>query len=226
MVCFQCGEELEENAKFCSSCGTPLEAELSVPTSSLAIPQKQQLPKGADSTEQDLWTCRYSPLNLFDSFVVTLAIIVAVLILHANLVSSLCEGKPVNLDFGFRNKKDWMDTLITGVNYIFYGFIIIFGTIYLLKCTGKLFGRKYHVTTERVLIRRGLIVPHLYEIELDRIDDLIVKQGFIGRFIVDTGDVLIVASDSPVGHPLFEGIRHPVYVKELIRVEMKKSRGK
>ncbi len=229
MVCFQCGTDLDEDAKFCPSCGTPLDAELTVPTAPLSLAEKpSKASKSSEVMEQDVWTCKYSPLNLLDSFVVIAAIVVALLILHANLVSCFVNGTPINLDLtkflGFRKKEDWLDTVVTGLNYIFYGAAIILGIIYLLKSLGKLLGRKYHISTERVLIRRGLIVPHLYEMEMQRIDDIIVKQGFIGRFLVDTGDVLIVSNDSPVAHPVLEGIRHPVYVKELVRVEMKKTR--
>lgn len=42
--CSKCGAELEENSKFCASCGTPVSSEVSTPAETEGVSPKKKLP--------------------------------------------------------------------------------------------------------------------------------------------------------------------------------------
>ena len=42
--CLKCGAELEENSKFCASCGTPVSSEVSTPAETEGVSPKKKLP--------------------------------------------------------------------------------------------------------------------------------------------------------------------------------------
>ena len=83
----------------------------------------------------------------------------------------------------------------------------------------------YTVTNERLIIRKGVIWRKIEEVELFRIKDVAVDQGFFDR-ILKIGAVRIVSVDQTTPQLSLKGICDPIDVKEKIRKLYRASRKK
>lgn len=89
--------------------------------------------------------------------------------------------------------------------------------------------QKYILTNERLIIKKGVIVSRINEIELYRIDDYDQRRGLLYKLIdlcmtflkyqpLLMGDILLITTDRT--HPLLwlNGISNATEVKERIRI--------
>jgi len=72
----------------------------------------------------------------------------------------------------------------------------------------------FAVTSERVIVRRGVVAQHGIEIPLDRINTVFFEQTALER-ILGAGD-LVVESASEQGRQVFKDIAHPNQVQQII----------
>ncbi len=72
----------------------------------------------------------------------------------------------------------------------------------------------FAVTSERVIVRKGVIAQHGVEIPLDRINTVFFEQSVVER-LVGAGD-LIVESASEQGRQVFHDIAHPNEVQQVV----------
>lgn len=72
----------------------------------------------------------------------------------------------------------------------------------------------FAVTSERIIVRKGVFAKHGVEIPLDRINTVFFEQTVVER-LLKAGD-LIVESASESGRQTFENISHPNDVQQMI----------
>ena len=84
---------------------------------------------------------------------------------------------------------------------------------------------KYTITNERLITSRGIIARKLEEVELFRIKDVTVSQGFIDRMF-NTGSVKIITVDASTPALYFKGIESPLEIKEQLRALYRSARKK
>ena len=87
--------------------------------------------------------------------------------------------------------------------------------LYFLFCLLNRLSVRYTLTTERLIIKKGILSNHEDEIELFRIKDVRSSQGFFQR-ITRTGTVFISSTDES-GSLLMKNISTPGIKREEIR---------
>ncbi|MDG1286699.1 MAG: PH domain-containing protein [Rickettsiales bacterium] len=83
----------------------------------------------------------------------------------------------------------------------------------------------YTITTERLIFKHGIIARTLEEIELFRIKDVTVSQGFFER-LLNIGTVQVLSVDDTTSKLLIKGIDDPMAIKEKLRKMYRASRKK
>jgi len=84
------------------------------------------------------------------------------------------------------------------------------------KAKGAFNSTTYTVTNERIIVSTGLIGRSETETELLRLQDVKVTQSLAEK-MAGVGDVTIVSSDVLDGTLVFNNVRNPFEVKEIIR---------
>ena len=74
--------------------------------------------------------------------------------------------------------------------------------ILVLKCT------KYTVTSENILLERGILVREVDNIDLFRVTDVNLRQSILQR-ILGTGNILITSSDKSKPHTVLAHVTEP-----------------
>jgi membrane protein YdbS with pleckstrin-like domain len=83
----------------------------------------------------------------------------------------------------------------------------------------------YHLTSQRLRITQGLLNRKIVEIELFRVRDLTIEQGFIQRLLT-LGTVKAISTDEDATEILLSGIKNAMKVKEDLRkFEMESRRA-
>ncbi len=81
----------------------------------------------------------------------------------------------------------------------------------------------YRLTTQRLLVRRGWLAKHLNELELYRVKDVVVDQGFLQR-VLGYGTITVLADDDSTPTVALARVSRPIKVKELIRTQYRAAR--
>lgn len=68
---------------------------------------------------------------------------------------------------------------------------------------------RYRITTERVVVERGLLSKHMDQIDLYRINDYVVERPF-GQRLAGTGNLILSAMDRSSPELRIEGIKTDV----------------
>jgi uncharacterized membrane protein YdbT with pleckstrin-like domain len=103
--------------------------------------------------------------------------------------------------------------------------VAVFAVIWLLAFLVKLAEwRTTHfvLTTDRLIVRSGVLSKQSREIPLERINDLSYHQGLFER-LVGAGD-LVIESAGERGQDTFSRIPHPARVEQLIYAEIENNR--
>ncbi len=80
------------------------------------------------------------------------------------------------------------------------------------------------VTTDRVIYRSGLIRKRGVQIPLERVNNVLFEQNLWER-LVGAGD-LVIESAGAEGRQVFEDVRHPDYVQNVIHHEMNENENR
>lgn len=88
-----------------------------------------------------------------------------------------------------------------------------------------IYGLHFQLSTQRLVIRRGILSRTTDQIELVRVDDVRFRQGLIDR-IVKTGDVEVISSDATDAKLVLQSILNPDKVAEDVRRNVRGARGK
>jgi len=81
----------------------------------------------------------------------------------------------------------------------------------------------YHLTSQRLRITKGILNRKIVEIELFRVRDLTIQQGFIQRLLT-LGTVKAISTDEDATEILLSGIADAMKVKEDLRKYVMESR--
>ena len=86
----------------------------------------------------------------------------------------------------------------------------------LLTAIARIKSTHYKVTTQRILLERGIFSKSLEEIDTRSVDDTEFHQTFLER-LFGIGEVWIVSTDKVAPKEVLHGIRDPRKTRELIR---------
>jgi uncharacterized membrane protein YdbT with pleckstrin-like domain len=81
----------------------------------------------------------------------------------------------------------------------------------------------YHLTSQRLRLTQGFLSRKIVEIELFRIRDLTIEQGFIQRLLT-LGTVKAISTDEDAQVILLSGIKDAMKVKENLRTFVMQAR--
>ena len=113
------------------------------------------------------------------------------------------------------------------VGLLFWGFglLVVFGVglLFLLRAWYLVASTRYRLTTQRLFRQTGLVAKHVEEIELFRVKDVTLDQGFLDR-LLGTGTVVVLSTDDTAPRLELHGILGPMEVKEQIRTAFRASR--
>jgi uncharacterized membrane protein YdbT with pleckstrin-like domain len=110
---------------------------------------------------------------------------------------------------------------IVGVVMVITIILSPIGLIVILLGVVRMYRRRYSVTTERVKSDDGFISHVTRDAELDKIQDTLVKQNFLGR-ILNYGDLYFSTAGSTGYEIMFDNVADPEGLKAKIR-DLKKK---
>ncbi len=84
--------------------------------------------------------------------------------------------------------------------------VIVFGVDYL-----KWWNEEYIITNRRVIQVEGLVNKHVIDSSLEKVNDVVLRQSFLGR-LLDYGDIDILTA-SEMGINALHKIKHPIKFK-------------
>ncbi len=84
--------------------------------------------------------------------------------------------------------------------------VIVFGVDYL-----KWWNEEYIITNRRVIQVEGIINKHVIDSSLEKVNDVVLRQSFLGR-LLDYGDIDILTA-SEMGINALHKIKHPIRFK-------------
>ena len=109
----------------------------------------------------------------------------------------------------------------------FWGLVLlpVFGLGLLLWLRGwyLVASTSYRLTTQRLFRQRGLVAKNLEEVELFRVKDVTINQGFFQR-LLGVGSVVVLSTDDTTPRLELAGIHDPVGAKESIRNAFRAAR--
>jgi hypothetical protein len=86
----------------------------------------------------------------------------------------------------------------------------------LISAIAKLRNTHYKVTTQRIIVERGVLSRSLEEIDMRSVDDTEFRQSFLER-IFKIGEIWIVSTDKVAPKMVLHGVPDPRSTRELIR---------
>lgn len=101
----------------------------------------------------------------------------------------------------------------TGAKYLF-GFLTLTALLFLGVSLLQWVTTNFAVTSERLIVRRGIIAKNGVEIPLDRINTVFFQQSILER-VVGAGD-LVIESASEQGRQTFSDVNNPTHVQQVI----------
>ncbi len=116
-------------------------------------------------------------------------------------------------------KASW-DLILLGILTIWaYGF----GLLLFLLALSRVLASEYFVTNQRVYIKYGLLAKRAFEIKIEWITDVVVRQGVMGK-ILNYGNIIISISGQYTGSVIMAGVSDPMHIKTIIDDILRKSR--
>ena len=109
---------------------------------------------------------------------------------------------------------------------IFWGIVLLpvaIGLFLLLRVWYRTKAVRYRLTTQRLFVQTGLVAKKLEEIELFRVKDVVLSQGFLQR-LLGVGTVVVLSTDDTAPRLELAGIRQPLETKETIRSAYRTAR--
>src|SRR5687768_11802905 len=160
MHCPRCNAAIDPNVRFCPKCGaavSPREAAAAALTAGT---------KGDEEAERDLWEGGYSSKAMVGTWVLLAVVSIAVIALTVVLTTVGTLGVALLVAL----------PVVLGVVAVLW----IIGGIVLLV---RKWSVRYKLTTQRLVLRRGLLSATTDRIELIDVDDITYHQGVVERML-------------------------------------------
>lgn len=193
--CPDCGRDVSTLAPACPHCGRPSPA-AATPLAA-AIP-----PAGAAFAEETLWRGTPSAVVLLGPLIVIVIAAVAI-----QLLARFAAGRALDFEASER---------ILVIGWWATGIVVLVLVIRLLMSLLRIRGTLYTITSQRVMIERGLVSKSLSEIDLRYVDDTLFQQGVLDR-ILGIGNVTLISSDKSTPTYTLHGVPDPRNLRETIR---------
>ena len=100
---------------------------------------------------------------------------------------------------------------------------VLIGLFLLLRVWYRTAAVRYRLTTQRLFVQTGLVAKKLEEVELFRVKDVTLRQGFLQR-LLGVGSVVVLSTDDTAPRLELAGIRQPLEAKETIRNAFRAAR--
>lgn len=190
--CPDCGREVSTLAPACPHCGRP--------SPGMSAPAAASAPSPA--SEETLWRGAPSLVVLIGHVVMMFVVLVGV-----PLIASVISSKTNDLDAKSHiNHIGWLMTLIVLIVQLIAFFVALI----------KQRSIQYTITSQRVIIERGVLSKSLNEIDMRTIDETEFFQKFSER-LLGIGSVTLISSDKAFPTTSLRSIKDPRAVREIIR---------
>lgn len=216
--CPECGKQVSTAAVSCPHCGMVLTS--GAPPSPSPAPATAAgvvfAPGAAPSApEQALWEGRPSLALVFGKILrLIIGAIVAVAFGYLIIQFGLPALESMSVDI--RAMIEPKATIISWVLVALLFIAMLPSAAALFNTIAQIKNTHYKVTTQRILVERGVLSKSLQEIDMRSVDDTEFRQSFLER-IFGIGEVSIVSTDKVTPRVVLHGIRDPRATRELIR---------
>lgn len=102
--------------------------------------------------------------------------------------------------------------------------LMVAGVIGYFKAMVPALSIKYLLTTRRLIIKKGFFIVNLTSALYDKITHIDIHQGFVDRFFMYHGTVIINTAGMNKGEITLEYVDHPVQFKNLLERLINKER--
>ena len=195
IACPDCGREVSTGAVACPHCGRPNSAAMAAP----AMPQGVAQPAGPEET---LW--QGSPSSRVLAWRAIGIVVTAVAIY---VLAHWIAGRTADLD---------QSTRILRMGWWVMAVVAALQIVGLIVALIRIRSTSYTITTQRVLIERGMLSRSVSEIDLRTIDDTQLFQS-AGQRILGIGNITLVASDKEAPIVVLQNIPDARNMRETIR---------
>ena len=191
IACPDCGNDVSTLAPACPHCGRPS------PAGTMPI-----MSPVATKAEETLWRGNPSAMKLVGRVVGIVLILIVV---------------PTIFHYAARATPDLeRSASIVKIGWWITGLLVLLEVARFLFALAHLRSTLYTITSQRVMIERGLVTKSLSEIDLRYIDDTQFTQGVIDRML-GIGNVTIISSDKSTPVYVLQGVSDPRNLREMIR---------
>lgn len=97
------------------------------------------------------------------------------------------------------------------------------GLLLLLRAWYLVAATRYRLTTQRLFVQTGLVAKNLEEVELFRVKDVTLDQGFVQR-LLGVGTVVVLSTDDTAPRLELKGLLRPAETKEALRNAFRTAR--
>jgi membrane protein YdbS with pleckstrin-like domain len=186
--CPDCGHDVSTLAPVCPNCGRPS------PTAKIAT----AVAAGPVTAEETLW--RGSPAwTLLIGQVIAIVLTVIVVPVAAWFLAQAL-----------------VDPRVAAIGWWVTAALVLIELVRFITALVRLRSTQYTITSQRVMIERGLLTKSLSEIDLRYVDDTQFSQSVTNR-LLGIGNVTLVSSDKTMPVYVLHGIRDPRAIREMIR---------
>jgi len=224
MYCKRCGSLIDDDSIFCKMCGTRVSGagpDASFPPSGAperpaarpaAEPVREKLSPGGEDNggggEEEVWEGRRSWKRFWLHYFGLGLFTVGAAAFFFGVSAETAAKVPVA---GAVLREAWGVFRPVPLFLALLGFVVV--GIKTFVYTRSI---RYRLTTDRFFVIRGIVSRTMDELELIRVNDVIMRQGVWER-ILGIGSVTILSNDETTPEVVLAGIDDPESVKEKIR---------
>lgn len=216
MFCKECGKQIEDASTFCNKCGAE---QTKTETSEAPQPEPQAAPADtppnltppaptAQEPEHDIWEGGRSERRFLHWYAVGIILLIGAVYAVWNFPEDGLEDVPM-MGAWLSKSEAWIKYMPLIISVIILLIIKVRAFIYSHQL-------RYRLSSERLFITRGLISRMIDEMELIRINDVILSQSFKER-LLGIGTVTVLSNDDTTPELVLPGIPKAPAVKEHIR---------
>ncbi len=195
--CSNCGSQIQQQAKFCPNCGTPVGAGEARPPTGYQVRAQETANSGSDAEDylSDPYLRQYKPIQPDANLPFRLQdgeVILKEFRPSKRVIAKFAVNGLVGIIFLFIFIVPFVISILPSVaasNAFLYAVAIIVGLIAAFLLIGGLFGYlgytkyRYWITNHRTIGRRGMVGYSLDSMPLENVADVIVMRGVFDRIL-------------------------------------------